>query len=294
MHALIIVRRAANCPSAARPRTSFLAVLAVAAMACRPAAASFGPVGGSLTARAGDEVANETVEDYVITSISAVSDQGPFIRGLASVLPTIVNDNQFDFELQATSTTTEFEPNGNPNSSVSLFQTVDVAETRRGILFVEVGSSGNGIATVAVTGPGVSMNISNTSDQEITLSEIINAGTYTVAGSAQSAAVGIGTHTGSISGSFLLTNLADLDGDLQVSGSDFLRIQAGFGRMDGNATFMTGDVNDDQFVTAEDFTIFEAEYGPVAASPAIGSVPEPGSLLLAAVGAACCCFRRRI
>jgi hypothetical protein len=88
---------------------------------------------------------------------------------------------------------------------------------------------------------------------------------------------------------------ADFDGDGDVDGQDFLAWQRGLGAV-GNGTPATGDANDDTDVDADDLAVWKTQFdAPAAATGAIGVVPEPASLALAAFGmvAAMAAGRRR-
>jgi hypothetical protein len=74
---------------------------------------------------------------------------------------------------------------------------------------------------------------------------------------------------------------ADFDGDLDVDGEDFLVWQRGAGT---GTTLTQGDANGDSLVDGLDLDIWRNQFGvPVPPSgPSAGTVPEPGTLLLAA------------
>jgi hypothetical protein len=73
---------------------------------------------------------------------------------------------------------------------------------------------------------------------------------------------------------------ADFDGDGDVDGADFLTWQRGLG---GPGDLADGDANDDGNVTAADLEIWKQQFGPGApTAPAVGAVPEPATLALAA------------
>jgi hypothetical protein len=77
---------------------------------------------------------------------------------------------------------------------------------------------------------------------------------------------------------------ADFDGDGDVDGADFLTWQRGLGAGDQPA----GDANGDDVVDGDDLDIWRTQFGPGAATPAAGAVPEPSTWALAALACAAC------
>jgi T5SS/PEP-CTERM-associated repeat protein len=84
----------------------------------------------------------------------------------------------------------------------------------------------------------------------------------------------------------------DFNGDGVVNTLDLQILQGNFGLASG-ATPAMGDADGDGDVDGQDFVIWQRTIGPVPAVPAVGTVPEPGALGLAAVALACGCWRRR-
>ena len=76
---------------------------------------------------------------------------------------------------------------------------------------------------------------------------------------------------------------ANFNGDSAVDGKDFLIWQAGFGRTSG-ATLGQGDADNDGDVDAVDFATWKAAFGGAGAVASAGAIPEPTSVLLAALG----------
>jgi len=76
---------------------------------------------------------------------------------------------------------------------------------------------------------------------------------------------------------------ADLDGDGDVDGADFLTWQRGLG-LTGQTNKSMGDANGDQIVNGADLGIWRTQFG---APPAVGTasaVPEPTAALMALAG----------
>ena len=75
---------------------------------------------------------------------------------------------------------------------------------------------------------------------------------------------------------------ADFNNDNVVNGADFLIWQRGFGAGSTNAT---GDADGNGVVNGADLAIWKSSFGGAPAVSAVGAVPEPGSLTLAAFAA---------
>lgn len=80
------------------------------------------------------------------------------------------------------------------------------------------------------------------------------------------------------------TNNADFNGDNIVDGADFLIWQQGFGAT-GQPDKSTGDATGDGNVDGLDLDQWKLKFGGAPAVAAIGAIPEPGSLTLAAFAA---------
>jgi hypothetical protein len=85
---------------------------------------------------------------------------------------------------------------------------------------------------------------------------------------------------------------ADFNNDNVVDGADFLIWQRGFGAAGAN---QNGDADGNGQVNAADLAIWKAKFGSASASAAVGAVPEPASIAVAAAGLllALPAFRRR-
>ncbi|MBA3483780.1 MAG: hypothetical protein H0T51_18405 [Pirellulales bacterium] len=81
------------------------------------------------------------------------------------------------------------------------------------------------------------------------------------------------------------TEDADFDGDGDVDGADFLTWQRGLGAAGDLAD---GDADGDMFVDGDDLVIWREQFGPGAATPAVGAVPEPSTWAMAALACAGC------
>lgn len=87
---------------------------------------------------------------------------------------------------------------------------------------------------------------------------------------------------------------ADFDEDGDVDGADFT-VWNSNGSIDGKATHRQGDANSDGFVDGQDMLVWQQQLGSTAPTPGIGTVPEPGSLVLGvlATGGVATARRRR-
>jgi hypothetical protein len=75
----------------------------------------------------------------------------------------------------------------------------------------------------------------------------------------------------------------DFDGDGDVDGADFVAWQTNFPKSTG-ATLAQGDADGDGDVDGADFVVWQTNF-PFTPSPGASPVPEPGTLLLAAISA---------
>jgi autotransporter-associated beta strand protein len=108
-------------------------------------------------------------------------------------------------------------------------------------------------------------------------------GTWGAVGSGAANTTPLLTGTGLLQVStFASANNADFDGDGDVDGADFLTWQRGFG-LTGQPNKSTGDANGDGNVNGLDLDIWKTKFGGVPATAAVGAVPEPASMAMAAV-----------
>ena len=111
--------------------------------------------------------------------------------------------------------------------------------------------------------------------------------TYTLAFSDENlaGATSLGTMTLTLTGVVepaAVAESADFDSDGDVDGADFLAWQRGLGT--AAATPSDGDGNDDQWVDADDLSIWSSQFGQTTISP-LQAVPEPAAAWLAALAA---------
>ena len=85
---------------------------------------------------------------------------------------------------------------------------------------------------------------------------------------------------------------ADFDGNGVVDGADFLTWQRGFG-LSAQPDKSTGDADGDGNVNDADLAIWNTQFGTTITPPAVGAVPEPATVALAAIGMVCLAVRRR-
>jgi hypothetical protein len=76
---------------------------------------------------------------------------------------------------------------------------------------------------------------------------------------------------------------ADFNEDGNVDGRDFLTWQRNMGTTSTATTFAKGDANFNGTINSADLTVFNGQFGAVAAATSsIGIVPEPAAATLAA------------
>ena len=80
----------------------------------------------------------------------------------------------------------------------------------------------------------------------------------------------------------LSTLPGDLDGNGDVSFSDFLTLATNFGAQ--SASYTDGDINLEHGVTFEDFLVLSKNFGQTPGSTVAAAVPEPFSMLIAMLG----------
>jgi hypothetical protein len=83
----------------------------------------------------------------------------------------------------------------------------------------------------------------------------------------------------------------DFDSDGDVDGADFVAWQTNFPKADG-ALLSEGDADSDGDVDGADFVVWQTNF-PFAPSPGASPIPEPGSLVLSAIGVIGLLLRRR-
>ena len=83
---------------------------------------------------------------------------------------------------------------------------------------------------------------------------------------------------------------ADFDGDDDVDVADLMILQRGFG-LTGQGDNSNGDADGSGTVDDMDLAVWQSQFGTGGAAAALGTIPEPGALLLAAVAAAIGAYR---
>jgi autotransporter-associated beta strand protein len=154
-----------------------------------------------------------------------------------------------------------------------------------GVLSTSTTSLADAADVFLSTGSTFNLNFSGT---DVIDSLFINGtsqaiGTWGGVGSGAANITPLLTGTGLLQVSTLVApaNNADFDADGDVDGADFLTWQRGVG---GPATLANGNADGDSDVDGADLAIWKTQFGPGApASPAAASIPEPGSIALAAL-----------
>jgi hypothetical protein len=264
--------------------------IAAAVLLARPvAAATFDPVTGSLSAKAGSLAA--TTKPAVIGSESAQSQIFiPSIAlGTASLTLQNPNGNRFNFNGSAASLT---QGSDAVQASYSFTQrfTTTVPQWMELTAKINTEPFGNPNATASVTlgrvGAVAAVNMGYTFGEFETRAVAFGPGNIELK-SAVATSVPAGPpldRDGQVEGSLQLYLLADFNGSGTVTNQDLATWRAGFGMTSG--TFANGNLDDNPAVDGRDFLIWQRQVGAQFIAQPVGSaVPEPGACVMAAVGA---------
>ena len=274
------------------------AAIALGVVRLAPAATTFNPLSGLLTARAGDNVTQFKPIAYGTTSLSD-QDFVPSVNfASASLTANLTGTWRFDFRGSASSTTNVPAPPGTTNATALVSMTQ--AFTTTAPQWIQ--------ATARVTAPddpSVNVNLTfgrsgqpalfapgDTAGLEKTYNALLPAGTYSVAFIIDTQAVVAGAHAGSVGGnvagqdtfaSVIVAALADYNGNQTVDASDFAAVKNGFGQpLSGTGK----DVDGNGLADGADILMVQRQLGTHSASPVAGAIPEPSAFALAACGLA--------
>jgi hypothetical protein len=263
-------------------------------------AATFSPINGTLTVRAGTKPQQSAPAALGVVTLSDSAFPVAFDFATASLQTSIANNRQFNFAATASSVTSSVAPPGQTRAAASVVfsQTMVIATPQWLQLSAQVLSpAGDPDVTSFVsfgrTGQAPLHILSDTGGGDTTREGFFAAGSYTVTVIVNTQAALPPSHAGAASGQLLAADLADFNGNGVVDAADLATLTAGIGATP--ATFATGDSDADADVDGADFLIWQRQLGTNSGAPAstAANVPEPASALLIAAAIAAWRPRRR-
>lgn len=262
------------------------------------AAATFAPISGSLSIRAGADAPQSTPAILGNASLSDNSLPAGFDFASSSLQTSLTGGRLFTFSGSASSLTNVAAPVGQPKATAGIL--FEQSFTTAGPQWIEVAanvlSPPSDVDVAAAisfgrSGQASQVSIGHSNNSVFTHAGAYAAGTYVLGGQISTAANLPGSHAGAVSGSLRIVAIADFNGSNSVNAADLAVIKANFGA--SPATFATGDVDGDGRTDGADFILYQRQFGVTLPPPAIQAVPEPTSLaLLPCALAAIGCLRR--
>jgi hypothetical protein len=281
---------AAAAPGLQTRRVLGLAVAcALAALAGAPAAAAtFGPLFGNVTVKAG---ANAQKTKTAIVGTVAESDTelvGSIDLANARLTAERFGGSKLTFSGIATSVTNAQAPPGqfNATSQVSFAQSFTTAAPQWLAFAARIDSppaDADVFASLIVTRGALPVfSAGHTAGSTVVQNGLQPAGAYNVQGNIFSTAAAAGTHTGLLDASILIAALADFNGNMVVDGGDLATWRTGFGSLTG--AFASGNLDGDSDTDGADFLLWQNQLGTPALAAASQATPEPGAAVLAGIG----------
>jgi hypothetical protein len=264
------------------------ACIACGVLLARPVvAATFDPVTGTLTAKAGSQPT--MTKPPIIGSESVVSQifMPSIASGTASLNLQNPNSNRFTFSGNAASLSQGSEAVQASYNFTQRFTTT-VSQWMELTAKINTDPFGNPNVTASVTlgrvGAPASINMGYTFGEFQTQSRLFSSGTFELKSDvATSVASGPLDRDAQTEGSLQLYRFADFNGNGAVTNQDLATWRAGFGMTNG--TFANGNLDDDPAVDGRDFLIWQRQVGAQFIAAPIGSaIPEPGTAAMAAAG----------
>ena len=262
------------------------------------AAATFAPISGSLSIRAGADAPQSTPAILGNASLSDNSLPAGFDFASSSLQTSLTGGRLFTFSGSASSLTNVAAPVGQPKATAGIL--FEQSFTTAGPQWIEVAanvlSPPSDVDVAAAisfgrSGQASQVSIGHSNNSVVTHAGAYAAGTYVLGGQISTAANLPGSHAGAVSGSLRIVAIADFNGSNSVNAADLAVIKANFGA--SPATFATGDVDGDGRTDGADLLLYQRQFGVTLPPPAIQAVPEPTSLaLLPCALAAIGCLRR--
>jgi hypothetical protein len=252
-------------------------------------AATFAPITGSLSIRAGSKPPQTT--PAVLGSASLTDFDFPTAVASASLLTSIPNSSQFNYSATASSSsnsqTTVIPPSATATTNFEQpFTTASQQWIEVNAAVLSPADPGiSAFVTFGRTGQAPLVIIGDTAGGSINRAGLYAASTYSIKGNVNTQATVAPAHAGAVSGYVLIAALGDFNGNLVVDAADFTAWKAGFGSKTG--TFASGNLDGDTDTDGADFLLLQHQLGTHALSiAATNAVPEPTAALLAACGLA--------
>jgi hypothetical protein len=269
-----------------------LAITAACAMlltASAIQAATFGPISGSLSIRAGSHAPQNA--SAIIGTASLTDIDLPTAAASASLVTSIPNASRFKYSGAARSTTntavTVIPPNATASTNFSQ------SFTTTGQQWIDVNANVlspadpgvSAFVTFGRTGQAPLYIIPGTGGGGTVRSNLYAAGSYTISGVVNTQATIAPAHAGAVSGYVLIAAMGDFNGNQVVDGADLNALRTNFGAKTG--TFASGSLDGDMDTDGADFLLLQRQLGTHSlAVVASAAVPEPTSVILAACGLA--------
>ena len=275
---------------------ALISLLAASAPLHSLAAATFAPISGSLSVRAGNHAPQTT--PAILDAASLIDNALPTGFASSSLQTSLVGARQFNFSGSASSLTNAVAPVGQPNATAGLLfqQSFTTAgpqwiEISANVLSPPTDADVAASVTFGRTGQATQVSVGHTGGGSTTSAGAYAAGTFILTGQISTAANLPGSHAGAVSGSLRIAAIADFNGSNSVSAADLAVIKANFGA--NPATFATGDVDGDGRTDGADFLLYQRQFGVTLPATAIQAIPEPtGLAILPFALAAMGCLRR--
>jgi hypothetical protein len=283
-------------PSGRSAAAALISLLATSATLRPLDAATFAPISGSLSVRAGNHVLQTT--PALLGTASLTDNALPISFATSSLQTSLIGGREFNFSGSASSLTNAAAPVGQPNATAGLI--FEQSFTTTGPQWIEI--SANVLSpptdadvaasvTFGRTGQASQVSVGHTAGGSATSAGAYAAGTFVLTGQIGTAANLPGSHAGAVSGSLRIAAIADFNGSNSVNATDLAVIKTNFGST--RATFATGDVDGDGRTDGADFLLYQRQFGVTLPATAIQAVPEPTGLAiisfaLAVIG----CMRR--
>lgn len=276
---------------------ALISLLAASATLHPLAAATFAPISGSLSVRAGNHAPQTTLA--ILDAASLIDNALPTGFASSSLQTSLVGARQFNFSGSASSLTNAVAPVGQPNATAGLL--FQQSFTTTGPQWIEI--SANVLSpptdadvaasvTFGRTGQATQVSVGHTGGGSTTSAGAYAAGTFILTGQISTAANLPGSHAGAVSGSLRIAAIADFDGNNIVSTADLAVIKANFGA--NPATFATGDVDGDGRTDGADFLLYQRQFDVTLPPTAIQAIPEPTSLTILPLALGVLVYLRRV